>query len=172
MAVWTVFEPEAADEARTAHQWAEGLVFVPERISWSALLLAPLVLLRHRLWLALVVYLLAQGALLAAIRLLGLDGNAGVLLLVANVAVAVMLPGLRHARLAARGFEEAGTVVAPKLEAAEQRYLDARLGGASLVPLARPRLDAPAGERGASSVSPPARPAEPAVLGLFPEARR
>ncbi|QFR33941.1 DUF2628 domain-containing protein [Ancylobacter sp. TS-1] len=167
MAVWTVFEPHGADEADTTLRWAEGFVFVPERTAWSALLLAPLVLLRHGLWLALVLYLFVQGAVVAGVLALDLDFEALALLLVANVAVAVQLSGLRHASLAARGYEEAGSVVAARLEAAEQRYFDARLagtgGGASFLPVAL---------WSRSPVPSPVRRSEPAVLGLFPEASR
>lgn len=165
MAVWTVFEPPGADEAGTTLRWAEGFVFVPERTAWSALLLAPLVLLRHRLWLALFAYALVQAGVAAAVFALDLGLSALVLLLVANLAVAVQLAGLRGAKLAARGYEEAGTVVAPRLDAAEQRYFDARLAPRGASP-ALPSVRANA----AGSV--PLRRAEPAVLGLFPEAGR
>lgn len=162
MAVWTVFEPPGADEADTTLRWAEGFVFVPERLAWSALPLAPLVLLRHGLWLALFLYVLVQGAVLAGVFVLDLDSAALALLIVANLAVAVQLPGLRRAKLAARGYEEAGSVVAAGLEAAEQRYFEARLG--SPVHVGFPTSRGPA--------SSPLRRAEPAVLGLFPEAGR
>ena len=162
MAVWTVFEPEAAGEARTTREWAEGFVFVPERLSWSALPLAPLVLLRHRLWLAFLAYALVQAAVFAAILLLDLDSDAFALLLVANILVAVELPGLRRAKLVSRGYEEVGAVAAPKLEAAEQRYFEARLGS----PLP------PASVAETPRAYAPARPPEGVVLGLFPEASR
>ncbi|GLK73299.1 DUF2628 domain-containing protein [Ancylobacter dichloromethanicus] len=165
MAVWTVFEPEEGDERRTTLNWAEGFVFVPERLSWSALLFAPLVLLRHFLWLAFLVYMLVQGTVIAAIVWLDLDGRAVLLLLVANVTVAVFLPGLRRAKLAARGYEEAGCVVAPTLDAAEQRYFGARLGNVTMPPL-------PPQPLGGSRITAAPRPAETAVLGLFPEAAR
>ncbi|TCK29967.1 uncharacterized protein DUF2628 [Ancylobacter aquaticus] len=165
MAVWTVFEPEEGDAARTTLRWADGFVFVPERVSWSALLLAPLVLLRHRLWLAFIVYVLAQGAVIAAILVLDLEDRAFALLLVANVAVAVGLPGLRRAKLVGKGYEEAGCVVAQKLEAAEQRYFDARLGEVAVARLPLPPV-------GGARINAAARPAQAVVLGLFPEAAR
>ncbi|MCK0206798.1 DUF2628 domain-containing protein [Starkeya koreensis] len=164
MAVWTVFEPPGADEAATTLRWAEGFVFVPERTAWSALLLAPLVLLRHRLWAAFIVYALVQAGVAAAVFALDLGSSALALLLVANLAVAVQLAGLRSAKLAARGYEEAGTVVAPRLDAAEQRYFDARL--------AAPRSTASTHSTVRATGSYPLRRAEPAVLGLFPEAGR
>ncbi len=62
MAVWTVFEPDEAKDgaAPTLAQWAERVVFVREKFSWLSILFAPLVLLRHRLWLALIVYIALQ----------------------------------------------------------------------------------------------------------------
>ncbi|WP_428032183.1 DUF2628 domain-containing protein [Ancylobacter sp.] len=163
MAVWTVFEPEEAGERRTTLHWADGCVFIPERLSRSALLLAPLVLLRHRLWLAFIVYALVQGALVAAIIGLDLDGAAFALLLVSHIAVAVDLPGLRRAKLAGKGYEEAGCVVAPKLEAAEQRYFDARLGNVMVSSPPPPP---------SARIHAAARPVTAGVLGLFPEAAR
>ncbi|WP_371348305.1 DUF2628 domain-containing protein [Ancylobacter sp. IITR112] len=164
MAVWTVFEPEETEEPRTL-TWADGVVLIPERLSWSALPFAALVLLRHRLWLALLAYVLAQGAALAVMLLLDLPDRAFLLLLVGNVAVAVGLPGLRRSKLLAQGYEEAGCVVAPTLEAAEQRYFHARLGD---VAAPRPFLPPLGGARANAG----ARPAEAGVLGLFPEAAR
>ncbi|UOK72224.1 DUF2628 domain-containing protein [Ancylobacter polymorphus] len=165
MAVWTVFEPEEAETRRSTPQWADGFVFVPERLSWSALLLAPLVLLRHRLWLAFVGYALLQAAVILAVSVLDLPDRALVLLLAGNIAVSVGLPGLRRSKLLAQGYEEAGCVVAPKLDAAEQRYFDARLGD---VAAPRPFLPPMGGARAPAG----ARPAEAGVLGLFPEASR
>lgn len=165
MTVWTVFEPDEGSEPHSTLQWADGTVFVPERLSWSALLLAPLVLLRHRLWLAFLAYVLAQGAVIASILMLDLADRAFALLLVGNITVAVGLPGLRRAKLLGKGYEEAGCVVAPKLEAAEQRYFDARLSAASISSSPLPPL------RGARASAAP-RPAEAGVLGLFPEAAR
>lgn len=165
MTVWTVFEPDEDGERHTTLAWADGFVFVPERLSWSALLLAPLVLLRHRLWLAFIVYVLAQGVVIAAILGLDLPDRAFALLLVANIAVAVGLPGLRRAKLLGKGFEEAGCVVAPKLEAAEQRYFDARLGDIAVARVPLPPV-------GGARINAAARPAQAGVLGLFPEAAR
>ncbi len=160
MAVWTVFEPEEMDDARSG-DWAEAVVFVPERFTWSALLFAPLVLLRYRLWLALIVYGAAQAALAAAMHAFDIDDGL-VLLLITNAAVAVFLPGLRRAKLSRAGYDEAGAVVATRLEAAEQRYFAARTGGAS----SAPRTSMP------RRMDPPARAGQGPILGLFPEASR
>lgn len=160
MAVWTVFEPEELEEARTG-DWAEAVVFVPERFAWSALLLAPLALLRHGLWLALIGYVVIQAGLAAALHALDVDDGLALLIIV-NLAVAVLLPGLRRAKLLRAGYEEVGAVVAPNLEAAEQRYFAARMGGASTL----------SGTSLPRRTDPPSRADRVPILGLFPEASR
>lgn len=170
MAVWTVFEPDAAKDGNwSVPRWAERLVFVREKFSWTSLILAPLVLLRHRLWLAFVVYLVAQALIGGALAVLELDPAAGVLGFLPNLLVALSLPDLRRRKLAWRGYDELGAVVAPDLDAAERRFLSgwlasAPFGGFAGSEAARPALRVA-----------PSAPATPAaanpVLGLFPEAR-
>ncbi|MBS9477466.1 DUF2628 domain-containing protein [Ancylobacter radicis] len=160
MTMWSVFEPEEAQEERTG-AWADSVVFVPERLSWSSIPLAPLVLLRHQLWLGLIGYLLFQGAIGATMY--GLDIEDGfALLMIGNLAVAVLLPGLRRSKLIGHGHEEVAVIVAPTLEAAEQRYFEARLSSGALR------------AQGVSYI--PERPthrfAGDPILGLFPEAGR
>ncbi|MGA0561982.1 DUF2628 domain-containing protein [Ancylobacter sp. VNQ12] len=166
MTIFTVFEPENADAASSLAQWADGVALVPERLIWTAIPFAPLVLLAHRLWFALLGYALVQGLIVGAVLWFDLTSDALVLLPLTNVAVAVLLPGLRRAKLAAAGYEEVGVVVAPSLEAAEQRYIEARLGGVSFGGSARAPLPA---ERYALAAHPAS---ERPVLGLFPEASR
>jgi len=91
-----------------------------------------------------------------------LTSDALVLLLLTNIAVAILLPGLRRGKLVALGYEEVGMMAAPSLEAAEQRYIEARLGGGRL----RAPSSVAAGHLTRASVS------ERPVLGLFPEAGR
>ncbi|QIB34017.1 DUF2628 domain-containing protein [Ancylobacter pratisalsi] len=169
MAIWTVFEP--ADTEATTQLWAQEIVFLREGFSWSALFLAPLVLLFHRLWLGFLAYLLIQAALVGTVFALDVDSDALVLLCLTHLAVALMLPDLRRGKLALAGFEEAGVVVARRLEEAEQRYFEARLIGGLVTPRDTGRQ--PRREAVASSLSlMPARPVEGTVLGLFPEAGR
>ena len=162
MAIWTVFEPEDAEAAPSLAHWAGGVVLVPERLSWTSIPFAPLVLLAHRLWLAFLVYVVVQAALVYAIVWFELGNDALVLVLLTNLAVALLLPGLRCAKLIARGYEEVGAIVAPTLEAAEQRYIAARLGASV------PRAPAPLSAGRLAPAPVPERP----VLGLFPEASR
>ncbi|MDF2998005.1 MAG: hypothetical protein K0R27_3642 [Xanthobacteraceae bacterium] len=167
MAVWTVFEPDEAKDnaAPTLARWAERVVFVREKFSWSSILFAPLVLLRHRLWLALLGYIVLQGVIGVAIAALEPAGPVDLLHLLPNLLVALTLSDLRRAKLRWRGYEELGAVVAPDAESAERRFFEGWLAGAA----ARPRemsfaapLQAPVG---------PASLAPNPVLGLFPEAR-
>lgn len=166
MTIFTVFEPEDDAAASSLAQWADGVALVPERVIWTAIPFAPLVLLAHRLWLALLGYALVQGLIVGAVLWLDVTSDALVLLALTHVAVAVLLPGLRRAKLVAAGYEEIGVVVAPSLEAAEQRYVEARLGGTSVSGPARAPLPA---ERYALAAHPSS---ERPVLGLFPEASR
>ncbi|HSI42685.1 MAG TPA: DUF2628 domain-containing protein [Xanthobacteraceae bacterium] len=154
MALWTVFEPDAAADESPA-QRADRLVFVREAMARGALLLAPLVLLRHRLWLAFALYVLVQGLIGAALAVLDAPASAGLLMLLPNLVVALELAALRRASLERRGWREVGTVSADDIEAGERRFLEAWLPEAP-VPAAPP----------AAAV----RPMPAGVLGLFPEA--
>jgi len=167
MAVWTVFEPDEASDGLNVRQWADKVVFVRERLSWSALPFAPLVLLRHRLWLAFVVYCVFQALVAFGTMYFELD-YAWPLFLIAHLVVALELPDLRRRKLSFSGYDETAAVVASTLEGAEQRYFDARLAGATRQPAASwsEPLGTPAREN-----APRATTAGP-VLGLFPEAGR
>lgn len=169
MAVWTVFQPDEAKGAgrASAAHWADGVVFVRERMSWSALLFAPLVLLRHRLWLAFAVYVLLQALIVFALVWLDLGDGEALLVFLPNLLVALELPALRRRKLAARGYDELGAVVAPDFEAAERRFFEGWLtaGAPEPAPSATPpRFAAPATAMAGNPVL-----GNP-VLGLFPEA--
>jgi len=163
MAVWTVFEPDEASDTLNMTQWADKVVFVAERVSWSALPFAPLVLLRHKLWLAFAAYCVFQALVGLGVMYAGLGFSAWPLFLVAHLIVALQLPDLRRRKLAFAGYEETAAVVASTLEGAEQRYFDARLAGATRQPAASWAEPLAASSR--SGTSGP-------VLGLFPEAGR
>src|SRR5436190_10806768 len=68
MAIYTVYEPRDGADG----QEADRLVFVRDGFFWSAFLFAPLWMLRHRLWLTLLLYVafaLAVGACAQFFRL-------------------------------------------------------------------------------------------------------
>jgi Protein of unknown function (DUF2628) len=156
MSVYTVHEPPPRRNHDTlAH--SERFVFVRDGFSWPAFLVAPLWMLRHRLWLALIVYLLVVFALAAATRVLG----AGDWVLAIGILVALLVgfeaSTLRRYGLARRKWKYLGVVVGDDLESAERRFFDAWAAG---------RVPRPA-------PPPPSGPAAPApsgpIIGLFPE---
>jgi hypothetical protein len=155
MAVYTVHEPPRRNDDALAH--TERFRFVRDGFSWPAFLFAPLWMLRYRLWLALIVYLLVVFALGAATRALGGgDWLLGISLLV-SLLVGFEASTLRRYGLARRGWKTLGVVVGDDLEAAERRFFDAwAAGGVSrpaTPPVAGPAAPVPSGP----------------IIGLFPE---
>jgi hypothetical protein len=160
MAVYTVHEPPLRAAATSAPE-PERFVFVRDGFSFWALLLGPLWMLRHRMWLV----LLGYGAVVTALSLvLRLHASATVGTIV--WALLALLLGfeagtLRRFTLGRRGFRNIGIVVGDDLELAERRFFDAWV-----------RKDSgPAAPRGAPALTPSLRmPSHtPDVLGLFPE---
>jgi hypothetical protein len=155
MAVYTVHEPPRRNDDALAH--TERFTFVRDGFSWPAFLFAPLWMLRYRLWLALIVYLLVVSALGAAARALG-DGDwLMAISLLVSLLVGFEASTLRRYGLARRGWKTLCVVVGDDLEAAERRFFDAWAAGGV------PRPTTP----------PPAGPAAPVpsgpIIGLFPE---
>ncbi len=157
MASWTVLTKDVAGD--TPLRAAERVVFVREAFSWMALIFAPLVLLRHRLWLAFIAYLVVSVLLAVAGLRFGLPDAVSTAVEVGiHVLIALELPSLRIAKLRWRGFEEAGSLVARDQMEAELRFF------AQGWPLAVPT---PAQPR--RSQAPRAAGASPTVIGSFPE---
>jgi hypothetical protein len=156
MAIYTVHEPPRRSDDVLAH--TDRFTFVRDGFSWPAFLFAPLWMVRHRLWLALIVYLLVVFALGAATRVLG-DGDwvLAIGLLVALLA-GFEASTLRRYGLARRGWKMLGVVVGDDLESAERRFFDAWAAG---------HVPHPAPTPSASGPSAPA-PSGP-IIGLFPE---
>ncbi|MFK8254067.1 DUF2628 domain-containing protein [Ancylobacter terrae] len=164
MGIWTVFEPDderpGAAPSQSLRSQVDGIVFVREKFSWSALLFAPLVLIWHRLWLALFVYLLAQSLIGGVLAWYDITEEAGLAHLIPNLILAFELPLLRRMKLTRNFYDEVGTVVAPTEEDAERRFFDGWL------PPSRAALRAD--ERDGWPATSPASP----VLGLFPQVPR
>jgi hypothetical protein len=165
MSVYTVYEPPLR-----AHESApdpERFVFVRDAFSVWAFVLAPLWMLRHRLWLAFVGYVIVVVVLSLGLRAMGASGT------LANVATALvsLLVGfeagtLRRFALARRGWRNVGIVVGDDLESAERRFFDAWVN--------KPLLDnswANAAPRASSRAPgvPMVRRASTDVIGLFPQ---
>ena len=158
MTVYMVFEPPRAggDPVRRA----ERMRFVRDRFTWSAFLFAPLWMLRHRLWLAFIGYLVAVIVVPPALWIAG--GRSGALLLalfMIHLLVGIEAATLRRRRLIRRGWRDLGIVIGDDLEAAERRFFDTHATRAA--GRAEPTPPPP---------PPPVRPGPAGdVVGLFPQ---
>jgi hypothetical protein len=160
MSIYTVHAPPPqADE--TAPD-AERFVFVRDGLHFWAFLFAPLWMLRRRLWLVLLFYILGTSALAVVLWLI----RAPTLMHLLVGALIALLIGLEAATLRRwtlrrNGWAELGIVAGANSEAAERRFFDAWVAQ-----VAKPR--APVAP---PPVSLPIRmpPAASDIIGLFPE---
>src|SRR3984957_9348499 len=74
MSVYTVHEPPR--RAGTAAANVERFAFVRDGFSWWAFLFAPLWMLRHRMWLGVIGYVVIAGAIEVPVKLSGAPGFA------------------------------------------------------------------------------------------------
>ncbi len=166
MTVYTVHEPPVRSEDVEVE--TDRFVLVRDGFYMWAFLLAPLWLLRHRLWLALAGYVALTAALLTAFWLFGASNfvkfAVGILL---SLLIGLEAASLRRWTLGRRKWKNLGVVVAADLESAERRFFDqwvARTGRSSRAGLP------PAGNVPPVPVPVPMRmPASDDVIGLFPE---
>jgi len=163
MPTYTVHEPpprkgEAATEP-------ERFVFVRDGFHFWAFVLAPLWLLLHRLWLALVGYLVLSFAIGLVLYLIDASSTVGLLV---SLLIALLLgfeaATIRRWTLTRRGCKTLGFVVGEDTEVAERRFYAAWANrkAASAPPPAspEPHYDTPVRH------GPPSRSD---VIGLFPE---
>jgi hypothetical protein len=162
MAVYTVHQPplkryEAAPDP-------ERFAFVRDGFSFWAFLLGPLWMLRHRMWLVLVGYIIVVVAMVVALRLIGASSNsAAFAFFMLQLLVALEASTLRRFTLGRRRWRSVGTIVGGDRDAAEQRFFDAWVRGDTLAPIdpaARPFMSAP--------IQRSPTPAQD-VIGLFPQ---
>ncbi|WP_341989616.1 DUF2628 domain-containing protein [Azorhizobium sp. AG788] len=158
MASWTVLTKDVAGD--TPLRAAERVVFVREAFSWMALIFAPLVLLRYRLWLAFIGYLVVSVLLAVAGLRFGLPDTVSTAVEVGiHMLIALELPSLRIAKLRWRGFEEAGSLVARDQMEAELRFFAQGWPLAAPAPARSQRPQTPRSTAGGA----------PTVIGSFPE---
>jgi hypothetical protein len=163
MSIYTVHQPPLESGAVAAEPYR--FVFVRDGFSWWAFLLTPLWMLRHRLWLALAVYLLVLAALDAGLRALG----ASVFTLILAGLLISLLAGLeagtlRRFNLARRHWRNIGVVTGDDVEDAERRFFDVWIRQA---PARRPA--SPPNAPASGLAAPPRPPVPSGVIGLFPE---
>ena len=164
MSIYTVHEPPP--KAGTAEADPERFVFVRDGFSFWAFLLAPLWMLRHRMWLVFLGYVIVTVALQVGLRLIGASTT---VITVAGLLVSLLIgfeaASLRRFTLWRRRWKNVGIVVGDDAESAERRFFDAWMN--------RPRASS-SGSRAEPRTAPavpPARrsPASSDVIGLFPQ---
>jgi hypothetical protein len=157
MAIYTVHEPPLKRYETTADP--ERFKFVRDGFSFWAFLLAPLWMLRHRMWLALLGYIILVAALEFALNRVGASGAArvGIALLV-SILIGVEAATLRRFTLRRRKWTTVGLVAGDDLEAAERRFFEGWI-----------RRDVTARSSPSAIIAPPrAASASSEVIGLFP----
>jgi hypothetical protein len=158
MAIYTVHAPPL--KAGKSAPSPDRFIFVRDGFSFWAFLLAPIWMIRHRMWRVFAGYLIVVIVLQVALRLVAAPTWA----MLAAAVLLAMLVGfeaatLRRFTLARRGWKNAGIVVGDDLDSVERRFFDAWAGGeGGRWPLPRPLV-----------FQPPHPPSE--VIGLFPETR-
>jgi hypothetical protein len=162
MSVYTVYAPPPK-RGQSAPD-PERFLFVRDRFSFWAFLLPPLWMLRHRLWLAFILYLIVIVAVEFALGAIG--ASRGVMItaaLLLSVLVGLEAATMRRRALARRGWSNIGIVLGDDLEAAERRFFDSWVMHSGRN--GKPR----ASSQPAPSVPNLRRPRASEVTGLFPE---
>ena len=163
MSIYTVHQPPLDSGAAAAEPYR--FVFVRDGFAWGAFLLTPFWMLRHRLWLALLVYVLISAAVDVGLRVLGASVFAVVLAgLLISLLAGLEAGTLRRFNLTCRHWRNIGVVTGDDLEDAERRFFDAWIRQTSA---RRPPSPPSAPPSGAAAPAPPAAPS--GVIGLFPE---
>jgi hypothetical protein len=163
MATYTVHEPPLREDESAPDPGR--FVFVRDGFYFWAFLLAPLWMLRRRLWLVLLAYLVVVAALNLGMIVAG--ASATVMFLVdalLSLLIGLEAASLRRFTLNRRGWSHVGVVVGDNRELAERRFFDAWATGEARRP---PPMSAimPSG----SSVPAMRRqPDDSSVIGLFP----
>ena len=161
MPTFAILEPP--QDRQTAIEHADRCVFLQERFNLGAFLFAPLWMIRHRLWLALIVYLVGMGSIAYGLRAAG----AGWILVAIVFALVHLLVGLEATTLVRwtrirHGWQDGGVVIADDLDMAERRFFDNRT---ALRLAAKPASMLSPGQLPAHQVG----PSHPDIIGLFPE---
>jgi hypothetical protein len=123
MPVYTVHEPQQRDNDVLTH--TARIAFVRDGFHFWAFLLGPLWLLRHRMWLEFIAYLIIVGGITFAIARLGVTDSAGAIVaFLIAILLGMEAPSLRRWKLARRGFDYRGVIVGEDRDHAERRFFD------------------------------------------------
>lgn len=161
MPVYTVHEPPLKSGVASADP--ERFAFVRDRFTVTAFLFTPVWLVIKRQWLALVLYVLFAGIMMAALKAIGVASGArfAVMALI-SLLIGLEASSLQRWTLARRKWKQIGTVVADDLESAERRFF------AQWSETRVSRADEPVRSSFVSPVINPPR-SETLPLGLFPQ---
>ncbi len=123
MAIYTVHEPPLRTGAAAPDP--DRTIFVRDGFSFWAFAFAPLWMLRHRMWLVLLLYIVGSAGLEVAIRAAGASvfvvGCIGFLI---ALLIGLEASSLRRFTLRRRGWSYASVVSGEDREAAERRFFD------------------------------------------------
>jgi hypothetical protein len=157
MAIYTVHEPPRRAADMLTH--TERFRFVRDGFSWSAFLFGPMWMLRHRLWLVLLLYVIVLAVLVIGSLAAGIS-PAGIVVAVGLVSLLIGIEAstLRRWTLGRRRWTSFGVVVGDDIEAAERRFFDVWVQDAGATRFATMPV-------GPSTTV----PATHDVMGLFPE---
>ena len=137
MQTYTVHEPPGGPADRIER--AEKLVFVKDGFSFAAMLLTPFWMLAHRLWLALLIYLVALGGFELATWAFGItQQSAGWIMLALNLLVGFEGDAIRRWSLRRRGYTMIGSVTGRSWDECERRFFEAWLADQPYVAPPRP----------------------------------
>jgi hypothetical protein len=162
MRAYTVHAPPGEPAA------PEKFAFVKDGISWPALFVPILWILWHRLWLALIGYIIFVLAIAWTELLVGEDA-AAVLAILGAILFALEANNIRRLALDRRGWRDVGSTFGQNLDEAEMRYFEKQVETAAPVKSAdRERAIARAAYREPERHD---RSDEP-IFGLFPEPER
>jgi hypothetical protein len=162
MSVFTVHEPPL--RAADAVPDPERIVFVRDGFSFWAFLFTVLWMARYRMWLVLLLYVVAGALVENALHYAGV-GTGGIVLigLLVSLLIGIEAGTLRRFSLARRGWKNVGIVSGEDLEDAERRFFDA------WIRKARGKRTEPAAAAPRPASVPSVATHASDIVGLFPD---
>jgi hypothetical protein len=162
MSTFTVHAPPRTDGAPAA---PERFLFVRDGFHGWAFLLAPFWLIRYRLWLALILYVVGVAAILVGLSTLRASGTTQAFaIFVVALLIGFEAASIRRWTLARRGWTTLGFVVGDDRDIAEHRFFTQWAD--------RDQRAVPSAKEPPPSATAPVRRGAPSgrdVIGLFPE---
>jgi hypothetical protein len=142
MPAFAVFEPPLRGRSAGAH--ADRFIFLRERCSLGAFVFGPLWMIWRRLWLVLLVYLVATSLIEWGLRSLETPiGARTTVYMLLQLLIAFEAANLRRWTLLRRGWTDRGIVFGDDLELAERRFFAANPPRHAADPTSQPREPEP-----------------------------